>query len=46
MLREKPAGRPDQDEEEEEPTPPPTLSDSEKTHRKPYPKKEGSKGGE
>jgi hypothetical protein len=48
MLREKPAARAndEDDEEEEPPTPPPTLSDSDKTHRKPYPKKEGSKGGE
>jgi hypothetical protein len=43
MLREKP---PADVEEEEEPTPPPTRSDDEKTQRKPYPKKEGSKGGE
>ncbi|MCU1277287.1 MAG: hypothetical protein JWM53_833 [bacterium] len=49
MLRE------ESSRDEEPPTPPPTLSDprarsersdDEKTHRKPYPKKEGSKGGE
>ena len=41
MLRER-----DDDDE----TPPPTStgprSDDDKTHRKPYPRKEGSKGGE
>lgn len=42
MLKE----RDEPDEEEEPPTPPPTLSDGEKTVRKPYPRKEGSKGGE
>ncbi|MGZ3426901.1 MAG: GspE/PulE/PilB domain-containing protein [Polyangia bacterium] len=49
MLREKPAVAPadvEDDEEEEPPTPPPTLSDGDKTQRKPYPKREGSKGGE
>ncbi|MGZ3408335.1 MAG: hypothetical protein ACXVAN_17920, partial [Polyangia bacterium] len=49
MLREKPAAVPadvEDDEEEEPPTPPPTLSDGDKTQRKPYPKREGSKGGE
>jgi len=34
------------DEDEEPPTPPPTLADHDKTQRKPYPRKEGSKGGE
>ena len=47
-----PRAQPARDDEEEPPTPPPTLSDpssrsdDEKTQRKPYPRKEGSKGGE
>jgi hypothetical protein len=32
------------DDDDEPPTPPPTLADHDKTHRKPYPRKEGSKG--
>jgi hypothetical protein len=52
MLREKPkppAADVEEDDEEEPPTPPPTLSDGDKTHRKPYPRpinKDGAKGGE
>jgi len=53
MLRDKPTATPapatvsahDQDDEEP-PTPPPTMNDGDKTVRKPYPRKEGSKGGE
>lgn len=41
-----PVSAADHDDEEEPPTPPPTMSEGDKTVRKPYPRKEGSKGGE
>ena len=47
MLREKHDSVPVHldDDEDEPPTPPPVVSgDNEKTQRKPYPRKEGSKG--
>jgi hypothetical protein len=43
MLRERERA-PEREDDDEPPTPPP--ADSEKTQRKPYPRKEGTKGGE